>query len=131
MLVAPLMTPIFGIALGLVRGGATLLRRAIRAEIAGVRFGHWVEGLILNRLPGYAAIKRLTRGLTNTDEKVKFIPALLINNDGDLDIVYLIEDRGDGMATVLLPWAPAPFAGSVKIIDRNRLQMMDANLSVK
>lgn len=36
MLVAPLMTPIFGIALALVRGHASLLGRAIRAEIAGV-----------------------------------------------------------------------------------------------
>ena len=36
MLVAPLMTPIFGIALALVRGDAVLLGRALRAEIAGV-----------------------------------------------------------------------------------------------
>ena len=36
MLVAPLMTPIFGIALGLVRGGASLFGRSIRAEIVGV-----------------------------------------------------------------------------------------------
>ena len=36
MLVAPLMTPIFGIALALVRGDAILLGRSIRAEIAGV-----------------------------------------------------------------------------------------------
>jgi len=36
MLVAPLMTPIFGIALALVRGDASLLGRAIKAEIAGV-----------------------------------------------------------------------------------------------
>ena len=36
MLVAPLMTPIFGIALALVRGDASLLGWAIRAEIVGV-----------------------------------------------------------------------------------------------
>ncbi|MGW8325103.1 MAG: TIGR00341 family protein, partial [Desulfobacterales bacterium] len=36
MLVAPLMTPIFGIALALVRGDTSLFGRAIRAEIAGV-----------------------------------------------------------------------------------------------
>jgi hypothetical protein len=40
MLVAPLMTPIFGIALALVRGDAALLGRAIRAEIAlGSNYG--------------------------------------------------------------------------------------------
>ena len=36
MLVAPLMTPIFGIALGLIRGETRLLGRAIIAEAAGV-----------------------------------------------------------------------------------------------
>ena len=36
MLVAPLMTPIFGMALALIRSDADLLRRAARAEIVGV-----------------------------------------------------------------------------------------------
>jgi len=36
MLVAPLMTPIFGISLALVRGETDLFGRAIRAEIVGV-----------------------------------------------------------------------------------------------
>jgi uncharacterized hydrophobic protein (TIGR00271 family) len=36
MLVAPLMTPIFGISLSLVRGEARLLGRAVRAEALGV-----------------------------------------------------------------------------------------------
>jgi len=36
MLVAPLMTPIFGIALGLIRGDTHLFRNAVQAEIIGV-----------------------------------------------------------------------------------------------
>lgn len=36
MLVAPLMTPIFGISLSLIRGNHRLLGRAIRAELVGV-----------------------------------------------------------------------------------------------
>lgn len=36
MLVAPLMTPIFGISLGLVRGDTNLFRNAIQAEVVGV-----------------------------------------------------------------------------------------------
>jgi uncharacterized hydrophobic protein (TIGR00271 family) len=39
MLVAPLMTPIFGIALALVRGETRLLGRAVRAEVLGVVLG--------------------------------------------------------------------------------------------
>ncbi|MDY0041799.1 MAG: DUF389 domain-containing protein, partial [Desulforhabdus sp.] len=36
MLVSPLMTPIFGLALGMIRGDGSLFGRAIRAEIGGV-----------------------------------------------------------------------------------------------
>jgi uncharacterized hydrophobic protein (TIGR00271 family) len=36
MLVSPLMTPIFGIALAMVRGNTSLLGRAIRAEAVGI-----------------------------------------------------------------------------------------------
>jgi uncharacterized hydrophobic protein (TIGR00271 family) len=39
MLVSPLMTPIFGISLGLVRGNVTLLRKALVAESGGVLIG--------------------------------------------------------------------------------------------
>ncbi|MCK8601672.1 DUF389 domain-containing protein [Desulfoferrobacter suflitae] len=36
MLVSPLMTPIFGTALGMIRGDGSLFGRAVRAEIGGV-----------------------------------------------------------------------------------------------
>ena len=39
MLVSPLMTPIFGISLGLIRGNMTLLRKAFVAEFVGVIIG--------------------------------------------------------------------------------------------
>jgi uncharacterized hydrophobic protein (TIGR00271 family) len=39
MLVAPLMTPIFGIALSLVRGDTHMLGRAVRAELLGFGLG--------------------------------------------------------------------------------------------
>jgi uncharacterized hydrophobic protein (TIGR00271 family) len=45
MLVAPLMTPIFGIALSLVRGEARLLGRSIRAEVLGVVLGVVIAAL--------------------------------------------------------------------------------------
>jgi uncharacterized hydrophobic protein (TIGR00271 family) len=45
MVVAPLMTPIFGIALSLVRGEARLLGRSIRAEVLGVVLGIVIAAL--------------------------------------------------------------------------------------
>jgi uncharacterized hydrophobic protein (TIGR00271 family) len=45
MLVAPLMTPIFGIALALVRGETRLLGRAVRALVLGVVLGIGIASL--------------------------------------------------------------------------------------
>ena len=52
MLVAPLMTPIFGIALGLIRGNARLLGRALLAEAVGVVATISIAILIGVILPG-------------------------------------------------------------------------------
>ena len=67
MLVAPLMTPIFGIALGLVRGDATLLGKAIRAEIAGV-FAAVVMGFVLGHL--YPALEPTPEMLARTQPQL-------------------------------------------------------------
>jgi len=40
----------------------------------------------------------------------------------------VIEDHGNGSLTVLVPWAPAAFSGSVKIVDRDRIKILEANL---
>ena len=40
----------------------------------------------------------------------------------------MIEDHGDGQLTVLVPWAPASFAGSVKIMDSDRIEMLNTTL---
>jgi uncharacterized hydrophobic protein (TIGR00271 family) len=50
MLVSPLMTPIFGMALGMVRGDTPLLARAFRAEFGGV-FLAVAFGAVFGALP--------------------------------------------------------------------------------
>jgi uncharacterized hydrophobic protein (TIGR00271 family) len=67
MLVAPLMTPIFGIALGLVRGDTTLIGQAMRAEIAGV-CAAVVMGFILGHL--YPALEATPEMLARTQPQL-------------------------------------------------------------
>ena len=55
MLVAPLMTPIFGISFALVRGDAHLLGRAVRAEVAGVAVAVAIGFVLGLMLPGLDA----------------------------------------------------------------------------
>ena len=48
--------------------------------------------------------------------------------DGEREIVYMIEDHGNGSMTVLIPWSPTAFAGSVKIVNQDRIEFLDASL---
>jgi uncharacterized membrane protein len=73
-------------------------------------------------------VKSLSRGLIGAKENAAFRPALLSSPDGEQEIIYVIEDLADGRTIVLVPWAPASFAGSVKIISRERIEMLDASL---
>jgi uncharacterized membrane protein len=41
----------------------------------------------------------------------------LDNNNGILELVYILEYLEDGRVVVLLPFAPASFTGSVKIVE--------------
>jgi uncharacterized membrane protein len=36
----------------------------------------------------------------------------------------VVEDHGDGQLTILVPWAPTPFAGSVKLVEQDKIEML-------
>jgi uncharacterized membrane protein len=80
------------------------------------------------RLPLYNAVKRLGQGLTGAESDSAFKSGLLNNDDGTTELVYVIEEHGDGKLTILVPLAPAGFTGSVKIIDADRLTRLDASI---
>ena len=114
-------------ALILIVGASFLFGLALRS-LTLKRVGIWVESTVLDRLPMYNAVKSLSRGLVGAKEDTAFRPAVLSSPDGGREIVYVIEDHGDGQLTVLVPWAPASFAGSVRIMDSDRIEMLDAPL---
>jgi len=115
------------IAILLILGLSFLFGLALRS-MALRRFGLWIERSMLSRLPIYNAVKSLSRGLVGAKGDTAFRPAVLSSPDGGREIAYVIEDHGDGQVTVLVPWAPASFAGSVKIMGSDRIEMLDAPL---
>jgi len=115
------------IALILIVGVSFLFGLALRSMTLR-HFGLWIERTVLGRLPLYNPIKSLSRGLVGAKEDTAFRPAVLDSPDGEREIVYVIEDHGNGQVTVLVPWAPASFAGSVKIMSSDRIEMLDASL---
>ena len=113
-------------ALILIIVASFLIGLALRSG-TGRRLGNWIERATLRRLPLYNAIKNLTTGFAQAGQD-SFLPALLVSSDGERELAYLIEDHGDGQLTVLVPWSPAAFAGSVKIVSQDRIERVDTNL---
>jgi uncharacterized membrane protein len=114
------------IALILIVGVSFLLGLALRSAALS-RLGSWTESTMLSRLPVYTVLKRLTKGFAK-EETAAFKPGLLTSTEGWKDIVYVIENHDDGQLTVLVPWAPTAFSGSVKVVKQDRVEMLDANL---
>jgi uncharacterized membrane protein len=114
-------------ALILIVGVSFLIGLVLRSE-TGRRLGGWIERTVFGHLPVYKALKSLTTGFAKTGKEGAFRPAVMISPNGDRELAYVIEDHGDGRATILLPWVPTAFAGSVKIVDRESIDILDADL---
>ena len=93
------------------------------------RFGDWIERKTVGRLPVYKFLKSLIRGLLGSEDTAGFKPAMLVSQKDQREFAYVVEDHGNGRLTVLVPWAPAAFAGVVKIVAKDQVELLDASLS--
>jgi len=104
MLVSPLMTPIFGISLGLVRGDMTLLRKSFVAESGGVIIGIG-SAAILGLLPFAQEVTPEMLARTSPTLLDLLVAALA----GTAGCLAMIDERispvlpGIAMATSLVP----------------------------
>lgn len=115
------------IAVLLIIGMAVIL--GIIAKIkAGQVLGRGIEKYTLNKVPMYRMLKSLVSAFLELEGEDSFKPALLENSNGDMEPVYVIEDRGRPRVVVLIPWAPTAFAGSVKLVRRERVHRLNVTL---
>ena len=108
--------------------GASLLIGVVMKSNAATRLGNWVQAKTLDKLPIYRFVKALVSGLVGAEKAASFKPALFDAGNGQREIVYLVEDLGDGEFTTLFPHAPSGFAGQVKIVAKDRIAALDASL---
>jgi uncharacterized membrane protein len=108
--------------------GVSLIIGLLSKSNAGKKAGLWLEKNTIDRIPLYQAVKRLILGFTNADQAVAFVPGLLNSQEGEQDLIYVIEDHGNGKLTVMLPWAPAAFAGNIKVVDASKVEIVDSNI---
>ena len=114
------------IAIVLIVGVSILLGIIARLGfIAAV--GNKVETSVLNHVPMYQMLKVICGALVRSDES-DVSPALISDGEGGGEPCYVMEDHGNGLTTVLLPWSPASFAGSIRVVPSARLQHLDCTI---
>jgi uncharacterized membrane protein len=106
----------------------TSLLLGMLARIPGVAsLASSFETSVLYRVPMYKMLKIISGALIDTD--TSDVSAALIKDDGGGgDPCYVMETHENGMATVLLPWSPASFAGSIKVVPTSKLQLLGCSV---
>jgi len=55
-------------------------------------------------------------------------PALIKDGYGVGNPCYVMEEHCNGLASVLVPWSPASFAGGIKIVATSQLQYLNCTI---
>lgn len=90
----------------------------------GRRIRERFEKSFFARIPGYALFKSLTHQLAGDTDEKGWKPALAEIEEA-LVPAFIIEELEDGSYTVFVPSVPTPLAGSVYILERNRVHPLD------
>jgi uncharacterized membrane protein len=117
-LVAPVLIVLIAVFLGTM------------AMIPGVRkTGALVERNTLGNLPLYRMIKTFVSAFLEVEDAASFRPALIVDDEGGAEPCYVIEDmESQHNVTVLVPWSPTSFAGSIRLVPRGRIKRLDITL---
>jgi len=89
--------------------------------------GHKIEKNILYPIPMYKMLKIISSSLVQA-ETSGVRPALIKDGNGGGDPCYVMEEHGNGLATVLVPWSPASFAGGIKVVATSQLQYLNCTI---
>lgn len=114
------------VAILLIVGASFVIGLAAMLSIVE-RLSHKFEQTILYRVPMYKMLKIISSSLVRA-ERSDVKPAIVKGGDGGGDPCYVMEDHGTGLATVLLPWSPASFAGSIKVVPTSQLEYLDCSV---
>jgi uncharacterized membrane protein len=83
-----------------------------------------LERTVLRRVPGYAFVRTVTRGLAGLQGEKDVAVALAWIEDAWV-LSFVLERHTSGLHTVFVPSAPTPAAGSVYYLPADRLRMLE------
>lgn len=114
-LVSPILIVVIAVLIGTL-ASIPLIRKS----------GAALERNTLGHLPLYRMIKTFVTAFLEVEEDAAFRPALIMDDEGGAEPCYLIEYSEDHPnAVVLVPWSPASFAGSVRLVPHHRIKRLD------
>jgi uncharacterized membrane protein len=108
------------VAASLVIGIAAMLSAF---QLLGKKF----EKSILYKIPMYKMLKIISSSLVQA-ETSNVMAAIIKDGNGGGDPCYVMEEHDNGLATVLLPWTPASFAGSIKVVPKAQLEYLNCSI---
>lgn len=97
---------------------------------AGRVVSHKLEDIVLRKIPGYLLFKSVVVGFSSEERESGLTPALISFDDNTV-LGFIVEqsDSPDGLVTVFIPAAPTPAAGSVVLVPRARVTVLQVPVS--
>ena len=114
------------VALGLLLVICFVVGLLVRTR-PGQRLGRWLSQHIFDRIPGFALMRGMTRQLAGDKEEQSFQPAL-VEIEEALVPAFIIEKHTDGQFTVFVSSSPTPMAGTIYILQPERVHPVDVPL---
>ena len=91
--------------------------------------GVWLERNTVMRIGLYRTLRAFGTSFAGSRQGGALSVALLRHNDGAREFVYVVERHADGTCTVMIPRAPTPMVGELRIVPQDCLQALDASVA--
>jgi uncharacterized membrane protein len=88
----------------------------------------WFERSVLEKIPGFAVVRGVTRRVSGTASDEMFQP-VLVEIEEALTPAFIVEELDDDRYVVLVPSVPTPAAGSLYILPRERVHWVDVSVT--
>jgi len=83
-----------------------------------------LDSYLFERIPGYSLLRGLAGRVAGREESAAFAVAL-VEIEEALVPAFIVEEHQDGQYTVFVPSVPTPAAGTVYILPRERVHVVD------
>ena len=96
-------------------------------SVIGRRVGNWAEQHVLMRFPPYVVLRSFSRRLFGEDVPDQLQPAIVEVAPQSHMFAFVVEEAPDNRVVVFVPLAPTPGVGTLQIVARARITLLDAS----